>query len=177
MENEIWKDIEGYEGLYQISNLGNVKSLPKILKNNHSKYVSKEKYLKQSIGKKGYHSVSLSNNKARKWNSIHRLVAIAFIPNLLNLPQVNHKDENKSNNSVSNLEWCTNEYNENYGTRNQRRSEKLSKRVHQYSKEGELIKNWGSAAKCGEYGYNKSHVSACCRNESKTHKGYIWKYD
>ena len=102
---EIWKDIEGYEGLYQVSNLGRVKSL---------KY-NKERILKIANGTDGYKIVGLTYNSKRKTFKVHRLVAQAFIPNPNEYPQVNHKDEDKGNNKVDNLEWCDNKYNCNYG--------------------------------------------------------------
>lgn len=108
--NEIWKDIKDYEGLYQISNLGNVKSL-------NYNHTGKEKLLKPQITKDGYCRVQLSQNNKHKQHSIHRLVAQAFLPNPDNLPCVNHKDEWKQNNIVSNLEFCDNYYNANFGDR------------------------------------------------------------
>lgn len=109
---EIWKDIEEYEGLYQISNLGRVKSFPR--KGTHT---TKERIIKFAKSNKGYLIAILKNNDVQKAFSVHRLVAKAFIPNPNNLPQVNHKDENKENNNVNNLEWCDNWYNSHYGTR------------------------------------------------------------
>lgn len=112
---EEWRAVPGYEGLYEVSNTGNVKSL---IKNN---------IIKSFINKKGYRLVSLSKNGIIKKFSVHRLAAQAFIPNPDNLPMVNHKDEDKTNNSVDNLEWCDAKYNNNYGTANIRRSETLIK--------------------------------------------------
>lgn len=112
---EIWKDILGYEGLYQVSNLGNVRSL-------NYRRSGKTKLLKQGTDN-GYKRVELSKNGKKKKYWVHRLVAIAFISNPNNYKEVNHKDEDKSNNNVNNLEWCTREYNNNYGTRNKRTSE------------------------------------------------------
>lgn len=112
---EIWKDIEGYEGLYQVSNKGRVKSL-------NYKRTGKEGILSSSPTSSGYLIVNLCKNKKQKPFYIHRLVAKAFLPNPNNLPQVNHKDENKENNTVYNLEWCTAKYNNNYGTHNERSS-------------------------------------------------------
>ena len=103
---EIFKDIKGYEGLYQVSNFGNVKSLD-------YRHTGKERLLKQAIDKHSYHRICLWSYGEPKWFSIHRLVAESFIPNPDNLPCVNHKDENKHNNHVDNLEWCTYEYNNN----------------------------------------------------------------
>lgn len=106
---EIWKDVEGYEGLYQVSNLGRVKSLTHyIIKENYKPREVKGKILTPFFDRpKGYMSVSLSKNNKIKLQRIHRLVAQAFIPNPDNLIQINHKDGNKSNNNVENLEWCS----------------------------------------------------------------------
>lgn len=129
--NEIWKDIQGYDGIYQISNLGRVKSLPRVIeydkpnwsKIQHMKIYIPERILKAKIKKGGYLEVNLNYLGSKKFFQIHRLVAQAFIPNPNNLPQVNHKDENTSNNQVDNLEWCSAKYNCNYGNRNKRISE------------------------------------------------------
>ena len=122
---EIWRDIKNYENLYQISNYGKVKSKEKYA--GHS--LRKEKILKQYIDKDGYIKVILCKNNKTHFLSVHRLIAEAFIPNPDNLPQINHKDENKKNNKLSNLEWCTCKYNINYGTRTKRAMEKHKKRL------------------------------------------------
>lgn len=129
MKTEIWKDIEGYEGLYQVSNMGNIKRVE------HEDYrcrqgyrVFKERILKPYISTKGYKRVNLSKNNKKKEVPVHRLVAMAFIENPNNYPQINHKDENKFNNNVDNLEWCTCKYNNNYGTKSQRISATLKAR-------------------------------------------------
>ncbi len=129
--NEIWKDIQGYEGIYQISNLGRVKSLPRVIeydkpnwsKIQHMKISIPEKILKTKKRKDGYLEICLTCFGKQKYFCIHRLVAQAFLSNPDNLPQVNHKDENKINNQVDNLEWCSANYNCNYGNRNKRISE------------------------------------------------------
>lgn len=167
---EVWKDIEGYEGLYQVSNLGNVKSL-------NYQGVSREKILKPFINSDGYKRVMLYKNKTIKRLSVHRLVAQAFIENPNNYSCVNHKDENNQNNVVSNLEWCTYKYNNNFGTRNARIVKALSKQVYQYSKDGELIAVWESTNEAGRNGYNQGSVVSCCNGKLKTHKGYIWSYE
>ena len=115
-EPEIWKDIKGYEHLYQVSNLGRVKSLPKYSNSKGYLELRKEKVLKpyKTGRKRNYLTVRFLDGKAYK---VHRLVAEAFIPNPDNLPQVNHKDENPSNNNVDNLEWCTNAYNVKYSAK------------------------------------------------------------
>ena len=111
MEQEIWKDVVGYEGLYQVSNLGRIRSLAKINKN-------KEKLIKQAIQNNGYVHVCLCKNKATKIKTVHRIVALAFIPNTLNKPEINHKDGNKQNNCVDNLEWVTRKENVNHAFAN-----------------------------------------------------------
>lgn len=174
---EEWKDIEGYEGLYQVSNEGRIKSLEK--KYNVG-YVGlkhqNEMILKPTAVGKGYLHVSLCKNGCKKYKRIHRLVAEAFIPNPNNYEVVNHKDENPQNNSVENLEWCTQEYNNNYGHRTERMAETQSKRVYQYTIDGVLVKVWTSTNECGRNGYCQGWVAACCRGERKTHKGYKWSY-
>jgi len=129
---EIWKDIKGYESLYQVSNLGRVKSLArKVIKINCVSF-KKERILKQQTDRYGYKKVILQRNYQIKTFSIHRLVAEAFLENPYNLPQINHKDENKENNCVLNLEYCDSKYNNNYGTRNKRVSETMKKKKYQY---------------------------------------------
>lgn len=186
MENEIWKDIEGYEGLYQVSNLGRVKSLERKVStiNNGTKCL---KHIDESILKpikisNGYITINLYINGIRKKHFVHRLVANAFIPNPNNYSQVNHKDENKENNSVDNLEWCTSKYNMNFGTRNQRASNsltngKLSKKVFQYNLNGELVNEWISIKEAARNGFNDSCITICCKGIRPTHKGFIWKYE
>ena len=107
IQDEVWKDIEGYEGLYQVSTCGNIKSLPKIRRNGTGTYVQKERLLKPSNTSTGYKKVELCKDGKRKGFKVHRLVAIAFIPNPDNKPEVNHIDGNKINNNIDNLEWVT----------------------------------------------------------------------
>lgn len=169
MKKEIWKDILGYEGLYQVSNFGRVKSLK----------FGKERILKLTKDKDGYLIVNLYKNNKSKTFKVHRLVAEAFIPNPDNLPQVNHKDEDKSNNILSNLEWCDVKYNQNYGTRNKRIGKsntngKRSKPVLQYTLDGKFVREWESYRECKRNGFN--HVSECCRGKLKSCEGFIWKY-
>ena len=115
---EIWKDIEGYEGLYEVSSYGRVRSLGQFVNHNYGgDAYRKGRILKPGLGSKKYLSVTLSKNGIQKQYSVHRLVAQAFIPNINNLPIINHKDEDRTNNSVDNLEWCDYKYNVNYGNR------------------------------------------------------------
>lgn len=111
---EIWKDIKGYEGYYQVSNLGRVKSVARVIQRKSKPYTVKEKILKARPDKDGYRYLVLCVNCKTKTTSIHRLVAQTFIPNPDNLPCINHKDENPANNNVENLEWCTYSYNNTY---------------------------------------------------------------
>ena len=164
---EIWKDKKDYEGHYQVSNWGRVKSIK----------FGKEIILKQHINiKGGYYYVCLLKNGKHKNYYAHRLVAEAFLPNPNNYKEVNHKDECKTNNVVSNLEWCDRKYNHNYGTINERISQSQSKPVLQYDLEGNFIKEWKSTMECCRNGYNQGAVAACCQGKRKTHKGFIWKY-
>ena len=122
MKKEIWKIINGYEN-YMISSFGRVKSLDRYVRGkNNSIYIKKGKLLKLYTDKDGYQTVMLYHNNKKKLLKVHRLVAEAFLDNPNNLSQVNHKDENKLNNSVENLEWCDAKYNVNYGTAIERRS-------------------------------------------------------
>ena len=164
---EIWRDIDDYEGLYQISNKGHVKSLK----------WGKERILRPMINSSGYLNVVLYKNTASQSRYIHRLVAEVFIPNTQNKPQINHKDECKTNNTVENLEWATAKENSNFGTRNERMGYSLSKPILQYSKSGEFIREWKSAVEVKRVlGINNSHIIQCCKDKRKSAGGFIWRY-
>ena len=181
---EIWKDVKGYEGYYLVSNLGNVKSVDRYVKHDEENVSLKRgAYKKAQLFECGYMYINLSKNGKSNYFRVHRLVAEAFIPNPDNLPEVNHKDENKLNNCVDNLEWCTREYNLNYGTGRERNklklinNLKLSKAVLQYTKDEVFIKEYPSAAEVErETGINHSNVALCCMGKRKTAGGYIWKF-
>lgn len=129
MEEEIWKDIKNYKGYYQASNFGRIRSVDRYIKQyngySYSTRIYRGKILKFTIGTRGYLKVVLQKQRKAKTYNVHRLVAETFIPNPKNLPQVNHKDENKLNNSIDNLEWCTSKYNINFGERNAKVANKL----------------------------------------------------
>lgn len=168
---EIWKDILNYEGYYQISNYGNIKSFHNYRKGS---------ILKPRL-KKGYYQIGLRKEGKRKWYAIHRLVAQAFIPNPNNLPQVNHKDENKLNNNVNNLEWCSVCYNNCYGSRLKRvsYSNKLRKPVIKFDLNGNYIEKYLSITEAFRNSNVKSvsSISACCNGKTKKTKGYIYKFE
>lgn len=166
---ETWKDITGYEGKYQVSNFGRVRSLP--IKS-RTKYFSGE-ILVQIPDRAGYMTVNLS----RKPYKVHRLVASAFIENTNNYPCVNHKDENKANNEVENLEWCSYKYNSNYGTRNKRISENAGRKIIQYDLTGKEVKRWTSIAKAARhFGVKRTTICGCCSGRQHTSCGYVWRY-
>ena len=166
---ETYKDIKNYEGKYQVSNLGQIMSL-------NYRNTGKHKLMSPVEDKDGYFRVCLYKDEKRKSFHIHRLVAEHFLPNPDNLPQVNHRDENKQNNSVDNLEWCSNEYNVNYGKRNQKCAKALSKTVLQFSKSGEFIREWESINECRRNGFNQGNICKCCNGKLKSSFGYIWRY-
>lgn len=182
MNTEIWKDIKGYEGLYQVSNFGRIKSLSRTMNNRFGGEAQLKERIRKLYKYQGYFRVALCKNCIQKSYNVHRLVAQAFIPNPDNLPIINHKDENPSNNHVENLEWCTHQYNNCYGTVRERLSKaqlncpSKSKTVYQYDLHYNLIKVWPSAAECRRSGFSQGHICACCRGERKTHKGFHWSY-
>lgn len=181
MKKEYWKPVLGYEGLYEVSNWGRVKSLKRLVKSPRGYRTVCERTLKPTKDSHGYLCVSLCKEGKMKFVKIHRLVAEAFIPNPYNLPQVNHKDENPLNNNANNLEWCDNKYNSNFGTRNERiaaknTNGKLSKPVLQYTLDGQFVREWKSIRECGRNGFDHGAVAACCRGKLKKYKDFIWRY-
>lgn len=176
-ENEVWKDIQGYEGLYQISNFGNVKSLERYKKNNGgSKTLIAETILKQSKNNRGYCRIYLCKDSNKKAFSVHRLVADAFVPNPNNLTEVNHKDENKENNCFDNLEWCDCNYNINYGTHNKKISLTKSCTVQAFDKKGCLVMEFHSMSEAGRRtGIPQQNISRCINRKCETAGGYVWK--
>lgn len=177
--NEMWKDVPEYEGLYQASNIGRIKSLERYTEDGHHVL---ERILKPSLAK-GYLKVQLSKNGRNKTIYVHKIIATTFLDNVNNLPEVNHKDENKLNNCVVNLEWCTHKYNIHYGTAIRRMSEKQinngknSKKVAKYDKENKILCIYPSIMEA----YRKTGILSplivqCCKRKRKTAGGYIWRY-
>lgn len=184
-EIEVWREIKGYEGLYEVSNLGRVRSL----RHQHGYRRKVPKILKPGKKKSGYLYVNLCKNGKVTSKYVHRLVAEAFIENPLNLPQINHIDENKTNNVVfldengnfvpekSNLEWISQKDNVRYGTGIERRAKAQSRRVLQFNLDGNLIREWISLMEVSrQTGWSQGAISECCRGEYKTSHGYVWRY-
>lgn len=175
---EEWKDIKGYEGIYQVSNQGNVKSLDRyILGEDEVKYFRKGTLIK-FYETNGYLRVNLHKNCKTEKMLVHRIVAMAFIPNPNNLPEINHMDENRKNNYASNLEWCDRNYNLHYGTCMERRINSMPKKeFYQKDMNGNIIKKWRGLKeferKTGMYA---RMVRKCCKGEKKSYKGYLWEY-
>lgn len=174
--DEQWRPVEGYEELYAVSNFGRVKSL-------NYNHTGVEKIMKPVKDKDGYLAVNIYRNGQRKMLKVHRLVAIAFIPNQNNLPQVNHKDEDKTNNCASNLEFCNCKYNNIYGTRMEKVTSALSKAVEasKYPDFRTIELRFASTAEAERNGYFSSAVSTCCRgcysaNRRNFYKGLFWRY-
>lgn len=180
---EIWKDIVGYEGRYQVSNKGRVKS--KCYHNG-----TDERILKIRKNQSGYSIVNLydGKNTAGKLKTVHRLVAQTFLPNPKSYPVINHKDENPQNNNVNNLEWCDSKYNVNYSVKlhperkikrygQKRRPYKLDKQVLQKTLDGTLVERYENASKVTQQkGYNQWSITQCCDGKRKTAYGFIWQY-
>ncbi len=160
---EIFKDIKGYEGLYQVSNLGRVKSFNR----------GKERILKPCLDRYGYFHVTLSKNGKQKGCTIHRLVATTFIPNPNNLPQINHIDGNKTNNKIENLEWCTAQENVTHRDIINPRVNKIEG-INILTGEAFIFQN---AKLAGDFvGGNNTNVIKVCKGKKKTYKGFKWRY-
>lgn len=163
---EVWLPINGYEDRYLISNLGRVK-------NKNTSRVLKERFTTT-----GYVLVNLSKGGKMHTERIHRLVGTHFIPNPDNLPEINHINEDKTDNRVENLEWCDRKYNVNFGSRTERQRKKISKAVVQLSTDDKEIAHFCSTVQAGEHTEINSHrIADCCRGTRKTAGGFKWKYE
>lgn len=169
MEQEIWKDIVGFEGLYEVSNYGSVR-----------RYDTKQ--LKATtLNRYGYPQVNLYKSGKSHLRRVHRLVAIAFIdnPDPIRFDCINHKDENPCNNNANNLEWCDRTYNDNYGGHNARSAISRSKAVMQYTLDGKFVKEWLSGTDASrQLSIPQAAINACCLHKPKYNQagGFLWKY-
>lgn len=161
-EKKIWAVKDGYlvnrDGSIYKLNWNKTKTMRKVKQNKHTN---------------GYLVFEYNGGKTYT----HRFIAECFIPNSNNFPEINHKNEIKSDNRVENLEWCERKYNCNYGTRNERVTKKLSKKVYQYTKDGVFVKEWCSLNEIGRVlGFDKGYISACCNGKHKSAYDFIWRY-
>lgn len=187
---EEWRDVVGYEGFYQVSNLGNVRSVDRtVIQHRTTGDVEKRikgKQLKKWLARNYYH-VTFSRDGEIKAPFVHKLVAEAFIENKNNYPVVNHKDENTHNNHATNLEWCTQIYNRNYGHCEEKRLNSFLKSVEnhkrkrkpviQIDKNGNIVNRYYSMNAARKDGFNSPGIHSCCNGRLKTYKGYVWAYE
>lgn len=174
---EEWRDIANFEGLYLISNLGHVKSVERYKRNNTGTQFVNERLRVLTPDKDGYLKVCLSKDGKRYVRSVHRLVAEAFIPNPDNLPVINHKNEDKQDNKVENLEWCTVRYNTMYGTGRIRTSMKQGKSVEQLDLDGNVIDEFYSMRVAAKItGIPQPNIHKVCNGVRQTAGGYKWRY-
>ena len=184
-ESEVWKDVLGYDGRYQVSNKGNIRSVGR--KDSIGRKCG-GRMLKPRYDKDGYLRVNLCINGKQKTRFIHRLVAGAFVPNPNGYSEINHRDEIKDNNNVKNLEWCDSKYNNNHGTRSERSGQAQSKKVKATNIETNEVITFNSTVEAGRKGYDQGGVAKACRGvykgragklvggDGRTYKGYRWEY-
>lgn len=181
---EIWKDIVQYEGLYQASNLGNIRSIDRVVVSSDGiRQFRHGKTIKQRKNQKGYKIVRLSKNGEAKNKFVHILVLESFCKRPDGLNQINHKDENKENNRLDNLEYCNNVYNQNYGSCSVNKSKSTindkqkSKQVIQFAKDGTFIKEFPSLHEVERtLGFKHGHIRDACNEKLHTAYGYKWKW-
>jgi hypothetical protein len=178
LENEIWKDIPNYEGLYQVSNLGRVKALERVFTRKDGIEIRRnERIVNQTLNT--YYYVQLRKDRKNIHFAVHRLVCMAFYPNPNNYPCVNHKDENKLNNNVDNLEWCTQKYNLNYGKCKESWLKSFvpnfGRKIDVYTKYGVFVKSYNSVVEAEMDGYNKNSIFKCLFGRLDSHRGLVFK--
>lgn len=172
---EFWQDIPGYEGYYEDSTYGRIRTVPRQIWNGRG-YYTISPTIKNPSFNRGYLQIKFSKDNTDKMFQVHRIIALTFIPNFNKFPCINHKDENKSNNRVENLEWCTVDYNNKYNGRYDRVTKKISKRVQQIDK-GIVIAEYPSCAEAArELKVHRCHIAECARGIRASYAGYEWKY-
>lgn len=177
MEIELWKDVEAYEGTYQVSNLGRVRSLDRYVKFPTGDHLTRGRILADCFQVNGYRYVPLHINGNRKNHRIHRLVACAFLSNTENKSEVNHKDENVNNNRVDNLEWNTSKENANFGTRNERMVKAQKIRVVKLDDELNLVKVYDSCIDAAmDNGVTDSCIVRVCKGKYLHSNKFRWMY-
>lgn len=183
-DQELWKPVQGYEGVYEISNHGRLKSLSRQLKNRFGLYQSKERIIKAHVGVQGYVQYVLRVQYTGKSTTAHRLVALHFIPNPLNLPQVNHIDSDKINNHHTNLEWVTNAQNVQHCYDNVPSARKYGENakhfkgcISVFNRDGVLVDRLCGVKDMADKGYDFRNVFACIYGTRKTHRGMTFKRD
>ena len=178
MGKEIWKSICGYEGLYEVSNFGMVRSVDRIVEGRNGIVHGRE--LCQSDNGAGYKQVCLCKDNIKSTKYVHRLVAEAFLENPYNFTDINHKNEKRDDNIISNLEWCTKEYNQNYNTCPLKRRLALisirGKGVCSYNEDGNLVKEYLCASDVQNDGYIRRNVVLCCQGKRRTCGGLFWAF-
>ena len=189
MGKEIWKPVVGYEGLYEVSNVGRVRSLPRdIIQSNGKKIRTKGKILILWLQNKGYKMTCLRRDNRSKFKLVHQLVGKAFIPNPDNKPFIDHINGNRSDNRVENLRWCTAKENSNFELAKKHASDAIrgktgvlcpnSKSVSQFTLDGKYIRTFGSGCEAErETGIDQGRISLVCRGKRRQTGGYIWRYN
>lgn len=182
---EVWKEVKGFEGLYEVSNKGRVRSLDRMVRNREHDYHAKGRILKLYTKSSGYVFVRLADNGKIKTLYVHRLIAEAFLLNPSNQSQINHKDENKANNLLENLEWCSASYNINYGdrsmkvtrTKNKNGSIGAERQVVKYDLNDRFLEEYASVKIAAENnGVFRSNIYKCCCGKYKQTGGFKWKF-
>ncbi len=181
---ETWKPVPGYEDFYEVSDCGNIRSIA-VFSAKYQRIIQRRspRMLRQETSHDGYKRVVLSLYGKHRHFSVHRIVALSFLPNPGNLQEVNHKDENPANNHVFNLEWCSPSYNSNYGTLPQRISQRQtnapyhSKKVVQLSMEGKVISTFPSTCEAErQTGVSSECICRACKGRYSHAGGYKWEY-
>ena len=185
MEIENWKPVKGFEGIYEVSDLGRVRSIDRVVTDSRGRVLPvKGRIMKQNTHYKGYKRLLLSNGEDREHGYfVHRLVAEAFIPNPAGLPEVNHKDENKANNRADNLEWCTHRANSRHGSRGARigawhlQNSPRRRAVNQLTMDGQYIQTFPSQAEAArQVGGLQGNIASAIANKKKSAYGFRWEH-